>query len=96
MGEGRIPYHGYVEVKIEIPEITAFKEDVLMMVIDDDEYGKGVPIQVGTLHIYDIIARVTPEESALLGKAWDRAMISSYMGEGLSDVRRESISLLIR
>ena len=67
-GGGRIPYHVYVEVKMEIPEIMGFKENVPMMVINDDEYGKGVPIQVGTLHIDDIIAKATPEEFALLGK----------------------------
>ena len=65
---------------MEIPEVAAFKEDVLMMVIDDYEYGKRVPIQVGTLHIDDIIVKATPEEFASLGKAWDRARMSSYVG----------------
>ena len=58
---------------MEIPEIKGFKEDVLMMVIDDDEYGKRVPIQLGTLHIDQIITQATPEEFASLGKVWDRA-----------------------
>ena len=40
---------------MEIPKIKGFKEEVLMMVIDDDEYGKRVPIQLGTLHINQII-----------------------------------------
>ena len=40
MGRGNIPYHGYTGVTMEIPEINGFKEDVLMMVIDDDDYGK--------------------------------------------------------
>ena len=80
MGGGKIPYHGYTGVTMEIPEIKGFKEDVLMMVIDDDEYGKRVPIQLGTLHIDQIITQATPEEFASLGKAWDRACISSYIG----------------
>ena len=65
---------------MQIPEINGFKEDVLMMVIDYDDYGKRVPIQLGTLHIDQILTQATPEEVASLGKAWDRACISSYIG----------------
>ena len=79
-GGGNIPYHGYTGVTMEIPEIKGFKEDVLMMVIDDDDYGKRVPIQLGTLHIDQIIAKATPDEIISLNKAWDRACICSYIG----------------
>ena len=79
-GGGNIPYHGYTIVTMEIPKIKGFKEEVLMMVIDDDDYGKRGPIQLGTLHIDKIITQMTPEEVASLGKAWDRACISSYIG----------------
>ena len=65
---------------MEILEVATFKEDVCMMVIDDDEYGNIVPIQVGNLHIDDVIAKATPEEFTSLGKAWDRARISPYIG----------------
>ena len=65
---------------MEIPEIKGFKEDVFMMVIDDDDYGKRVLIQLGTLHIDQIITQATPGVFASLGKAWDRACISSYIG----------------
>ena len=65
---------------MEIPEIKGFKEDVLMMVIDDDDYGKRVPIQLGTLHIDQIISQATPDEITSLNKAWDRARICSYIG----------------
>ena len=70
-GGGNIPYHGYTGVTLEIPEIEGFKEEVLMMVIDDDDYGKRVPIQLGTLHIDQIITRASPEEVTSLGKAWN-------------------------
>ena len=62
---------------MEIPEVKGFKEDVLMMVIDDDDYGERVPIQLGTLHIDQIITQASPDEITSLGKAWDRARISS-------------------
>ena len=35
---GDIPYMGYVEVNHKIPEIKAFNEDVLMLVIEDSAY----------------------------------------------------------
>ena len=65
---------------MEIPEIEGFKEDVLMMVIDDDDYRKSIPIQLGTLHIDQLITKATPEEFASLEKVWDRAHIPSYIG----------------
>ena len=65
---------------MEIPEIKGFKEDILMMVIDDEDYGKRVPIQLGTLYLDQIIMQATPEEITSLGKAWDRACISSCIG----------------
>ena len=37
-GRGDIPYMGYVEVNLNIHEIKAFNEDVLMLVIDDNTY----------------------------------------------------------
>ena len=39
-GGGDIPYMGYVEVNLKIPEIKAFHEDVLMLVIDGSEYAQ--------------------------------------------------------
>ena len=37
-GGGDIPYTGYVEVNLKIPEIKSFNEDVFMLVIDDSTY----------------------------------------------------------
>ena len=39
-GEGDIPYTGHVEVNLKIPEIKAFNEDVLILVIEDSAYGQ--------------------------------------------------------
>ena len=44
-GGGKFPYKGYVETLLEIPEIPNFKEYILMLVIEDSEYGNRVPIQ---------------------------------------------------
>jgi len=37
-GGGRVPYDGYVEVRMQIPGIAAFDLDVLMLVIPESEY----------------------------------------------------------
>ena len=42
---------GYIEVNLKTPDITAFNEDVLMLVIDDGAYAQCVPIQLGKLYI---------------------------------------------
>ena len=69
-GGGKVPYMGYVETLLEIPEILDFKEYVLMLVIEDSEYGNRVPIQLGTLHIDMILERAKPEQLVTLGKAY--------------------------
>ena len=37
---GDIPYMGYVELNLKIPEIKAFDEEVLMLVIKNSEYAQ--------------------------------------------------------
>ena len=46
-----MPYMGYVEVNLKIPEIIAFNEDMLMFVIEDSAYAQYILIQLRTLHI---------------------------------------------
>ena len=60
-GGGKVPYQGYVETLLEIPEIPEFKEYVLMLVIKKSEYGERVPIQLGTLHVNLLLGRAAPE-----------------------------------
>ena len=50
-GGGDVPYEGYVELNLDIPEVAKFKEDVLMLVVKDSPYGEKVPVAIGTLHI---------------------------------------------
>ena len=74
-GGGSVPYHGYVEVELMLPEVKDFKECVLMLVIDDSEYGQRAPIQLGTLHIDMILDQATPDELATLGRTWKRGRV---------------------
>ena len=61
-GGGKVPYHGYIECILNLPQIEKFDHDVLMLVIDDSQYGNRVPIQIGTLHIDMAIDLATGEE----------------------------------
>ena len=57
-----VPYLGYVEATLQIPEVEAFTEDCLFLVVPNHNYGKRVPIMIGTLHIDMIIEKATRQE----------------------------------
>ena len=74
-----VPYHGYVELKIRIPEIKAFKEDGLFLVIDDSEGGENIPIQLGTVHIDRAIELMTESELSKISTQWTRGYVCTKM-----------------
>ena len=78
-GGGKVPYHGYVECRLNLPQIKEFDQDVLMLVIDDSQYGAQVPIQIGTLHIDMAIDLATDEEKSQFKRRWERAEMASYL-----------------
>ena len=83
----RVPYQGYVEVELDIPEVAKFKRDVLLLVIEDSSYGQRVPIQVGTLHIDMILDLASSTELAALGITWERGSLGRrIVGKQLSDM----------
>ena len=60
-----IPYLGYVEMGLQIPEVKAFDRDVWMLVVPDSSYCNRVPMGFGTVYIDILIKLATQEE---LGK----------------------------
>ena len=78
-GGGKVLYHGYVECRLNLPQIEKFDQDVLMLVIDDSPYGARVPIQIGTLHIDMAISLATEEERMKFKKKWEHAEMASYL-----------------
>ena len=74
-GGGQVPYDGYVEVRLQIPNVQAFDLDVLMLVIPESEYSKSVPVTIGTIHIDEIINLITDEELKLANRKWQRGII---------------------
>ena len=78
-GGGKVPYHGYVECRLNLPQVEKFDHDFLMLVIDDSQYGAKVPIQIGTLHIDMAIDLATDEERMKFKRKWERAEMASYL-----------------
>ena len=75
-GGGKVPYKGYVEVLLEVPGVKNLREYILMLVIEDSEYGERVLIQIGTLHIDMILEKATADEIDNLGKAFERGRVA--------------------
>ena len=46
-----MPYLGYVEAHLKIPEIKAFDLDVLLLIVPDSAHTQYTPITLGTLDI---------------------------------------------
>ena len=78
-GGGKVPYHGYVECRLNLPQVEKFDHDVLMLVIDDSQYGARVPVQIGTLHIDMAIDLATNEERMKFKRRWEHAEMASYL-----------------
>ena len=75
-GGGQVPYDGYVELRMRVPNIRAFNLDVLMLVIPESEYSKRVPIMIGTIHIDEIIDLITDEELKIASHQWQHGIVS--------------------
>ena len=71
----KVKYQGYVEVLFRIEGVKGLEEPCLFVVVNDSEYGKRVPIKIGTLHIDLVLERATKHELATLGKAWERGKL---------------------
>ena len=70
-GDGAVPYYGYVECCLQLPQIKKFDVDVLMLIIDDSAYGMQVSVQLGTLHIDMALDLATEAEMKKLSHRWE-------------------------
>ena len=72
----KVKYKGYVEANLGLSKVKDFEEPCLFVVVNDSEYSKRVPIQIGTLHIDLVLDQATKQEIAALGKAWERGKLN--------------------
>ena len=57
-----MPYLGYVQAHLKIPEIKAFDLDVLLLIVPDSAHTQYTPITLGTLHI-DMVIKIATKKS---------------------------------
>ena len=74
-----VPYLGYVEVHLGIPEVKAFDQDVLLLIVPDSTHTQSTPITLGTLHIDMAIKLATEEELRNLNKQWQRSLVATKL-----------------
>ena len=74
-----VPYLGYVEVQLKIPEVKAFDQDVLLLIVPDSAHTQYTPITLGTLHIDMAIKLATEKELETLNKQWQRSVVATKL-----------------
>ena len=81
-GEADVPYLGYLEVRMYIPGIHSFDQDVLMLVSHTTTcYHQRVPIHVGS-HIIDQVTNcLSEEELQSLSQSWKLAYVSTILSK---------------
>ena len=62
-----VPYLGYVETHLRVPEVKAFDNDVLLLIVPDGAYMMCTPIPFGTLHI-DMVIKLATKEAHLVNQ----------------------------
>ena len=62
-----------METHLRIPQIKAFDNDVLLLIVPDSAHTMHTPITLGTLHIDMAIKLATRKELENLNKQWKGA-----------------------
>ena len=73
------PYLGYVEVQLKIPEVEAFDQDVLLLIVPDSPHTQYTPTNLGILHIDMAIKLATEKELETLNKQWQRSLVATTL-----------------
>ena len=73
-----MPYLGYVETCLRIPEIKAFDNDILLLIVPDSVHTHHTPITLGTLHI-DMAFKLAMKKLENLNKQWKRSLIATQL-----------------
>ena len=74
-----VPYLGYVETQLRIPEIKAFDNDVLLLIVPDSAHTLHTPITLGTLHRDMAIKLATKKELENQNKQLEKELDSNQI-----------------
>ena len=78
-GAAGIQYFRFVEVNLQIPGITNYNKDVLLLVIPTTTYSKTVLVVVGTKIIDKALSLMTEVELAKATMTWKQAHFGAVM-----------------
>ena len=84
-----MPYLGYVEAHLKIPEIEAFYLDVHLLIVPHSAHMQYTPIMLGTLHID--FATWLLKELENLNKQWKRNLVVTMKEAQIVGVNDEQI-----
>ena len=76
-----VPYQGYVEVNLKLPDIQKYNQNVVMLIVNDSQFGTKVPIQLGTNIIDEALRVITDKELEKGEQQWRRAKLSSAISK---------------
>ena len=93
---GEVPYMGYTELCLKIPEVSNFKQDVLILVVPSTNYNQMVPVTIRTLHIDMILELATKEELKTLSKQWRRGLVNRKGDFSTNVVRLQKLLNILR
>ena len=68
-----------MDVHLRIPEVKAFDQDVLLLIIPDSAHTQHTPITLGTFHIDMAIRLATEKELKNLNKQWQRNLVATKL-----------------
>ena len=68
-----------METCLRIPEVKAFDQDVLLLIIPNSAHTQYTPITLGTLYIDLVIKLATEEELKTLNKQWQRSLVATKL-----------------
>ena len=68
-----------MEVHLRIPEVKAFDQDMLLLIVPNSAQTQYTPIILGTLHIDMTIKLATEEELRTLNKQWQRTLVATKL-----------------
>ena len=74
-----VPYLGYIETCLGVPEVRAFDTDVLLLIVPNSVHTMCTPITLGTVHTDMAIKLATKEELESLNEQWKRSLIATKL-----------------
>ena len=92
-----VPYLGYVEINLRIPQFPQYEETFLMLVILDSWYMYGIQIEIGTWVIWKVMWMVNEQNFNKLMEAWRNTYVSTNtvgqlaLSETTEDVFNQSV-----